>query len=194
MKIILLTFITSFLILSFTSLYEVNFLNYSPPIPYSQIEKITFTDFKGLKKPAQTLDGTQEFAFIKTNRKIETNSNDKVIITTYFYPSRSYVFNQHLRNKDLLTHELYHFHISEIITRLFRKELFENQEKSTSSIIESLKKKYNDLENEMQYNYDDESYHSYASKEQRMWESRIDSTLASLNQFNETLIKTKNRK
>ena len=191
MRIVLLIFIISLIILSFTSLFEVNFLNYSSPIPYSEIDKITFNDFRGFKRPAQTLDGTQEFAFIKTNRTIIINSNEEVIITTYFYPSRSYVFNQHLRNFDLLTHELYHFHIAELITRLFRKEIYENQGKLSSSIFKSLKTKYNDLENEMQFNYDDESYHSYAFKEQKMWESKIDSSLASLKQFDENHMNTK---
>lgn len=188
MKFIL--FIT-FLAISFiavAALYEVNFINYSSPIPYSQINSITFTDFKGLKKPSQTLNGIQEFAFIKTSRKISFNSDNTVTATTYFHPSRSYVFNQHLRNPDLLSHELYHFHIAEYITRLLRKEISEYNGNLTSNKVESLRKKYSYIENEMQFNYDDQTDHSYAFKEQRQWQSIIDSNLKSLALFQNSII------
>lgn len=188
MKTILLVTFLSILILSFTALFEVNYLNYSSPIPYSQIKTITFSDFKGLKKPAQTLDGMQEFAFISTSRELKLTSNNTAIVTTFFHPSRSYVFNKHLRNFDLLSHELYHFRISEYVTRLFRKKIFEHQGDLTSSLIDGFKTKFYDLEEEMQYSYDDESYHSYAFNEQKKWEVKIDSSLKSLEKFRDTLV------
>ena len=188
MKFILFILFLAISIIAFAALYEVNFINYSSPIPYSQINSITFKDFKGFKKPAQTLNGIQEFAFIKTSRKIDFISNNTVTATTYFHPSRSYVFNQRLRNPDLLSHELYHFHIAEYITRLLRKEISEYNGNLTLNKIESLRKKYFYIENEIQFDYDDQTDHSYAFKEQKLWQSKIDSNLNSLALFKNSII------
>jgi hypothetical protein len=192
MKFILIVALLAVSILSFATLYEVNFLDYSNPIPYSQNSRITFKDFKGYKKPAETLHGIQEFAFIKTSRVLKLKPNNTFSAITYFHPSRSYVFNQHLRNSDLLSHELYHFHIAEYITRLLKRDIIQNNPKLSATIIKNLKEKYRDLENEMQIQYDDETDHSYAFKHQKLWQHKIDSGLNSLLSFENSDIKLKN--
>lgn len=175
-------------LLSVSILYDVNYLDYEKPVPYSRVSTINFYDFKAQKKPGMTLYGVAEFAYIKTNREIHYLDDRNIEITTYFHPSRSYVFAQDIRNNGLLTHELYHFHISEYCTRLLRKETFEKRNKITHRGIESLNKKYYRLEDEMQGEYDDETYHSYVLQKQKEWEEKVDSLILSLKDFSEPIV------
>jgi len=176
------------ILLSVAIAFDINYLNYSRPIPYSQLQKIRFSDFRALRKPGMTLNGVNEFAYIKTNRIIRNLNNGDVEITTYFHPSRSYVFENNIRDRDLLTHELYHFHISEYFTRLLRKEILESPDNISNKMIARLNKKYYELENEMQLKYDEDTYHSYVMHEQKNWEIRTDSLLRSLADFSSPLI------
>ena len=188
MKFIIFFFVAGIILLSAAILFDINYFNYSRPIPYSQLRKISFYDFRALKRPAMTLDGVKEFAYIKTNRKIHYLNNGNIEIITYFHPSRSYVFAQNIRDAELLTHELYHFHISEYFTRLMRREILESQHPIPENKITLLNKKYYQLENEMQSEYDDDTYHSYVMQEQKKWEIKIDSLLRSLESFSNPLI------
>lgn len=188
MKFALIFSSISVVLLSVSILYDVNYFDYKDPIPYSRVSTINFYDFKALKKPGMTLYGVAEFAYIKTNRKIRYPDDGTVEITTYFYPSRSYVFAQDIRNKDLLTHELYHFHISEYCTRLLRNEIFENRKEITHKRIEALNKKYYRLEDEMQNEYDEDSYHSYVLQKQKEWEQKVDSLLLGLKDFSNPIV------
>ena len=175
-------FVLGWILLLTAALFDVNFLDNKDPIPFDQWKTITFYDFKGLKKPGNTLDGVAEFAYIKTSRKINYTGRD-ARITAYFYPSRSYVFDQQIRNPDLLRHELYHFFITEYFTRLLRKEIKTYDGKITRSFIAELNKEYYRLENEMQDQYDEETYHSYVMKAQQKWETFLDNSLSLLAGF-----------
>lgn len=178
----------SVVLLLVSILYDINYLDYEKPVPYSRVSTINFYDFKALKKPGMTLYGVSEFAYIKTNRKISYLNDGNVEITTYFHPSRSYVFAQDIRNNDLLTHELYHFHISEYCTRLLRREIFESRNEITHKAIETLNRKYYRLEDEMQTEYDEDSYHSYVLQKQKEWEEKVDSLLLSLKDFSDPVV------
>jgi len=188
MRLPIILFISALLILCITALFEVNFLNYAKPVPYSDYQKITFTDFKGLKKPYQALYGVKEFAFIKTSREIKKLSNNRLTITTYFHPSRSYVFNNYIRDKNLLNHELYHLHIAEYCSRLLRKYVFEHRGALTQRLLSELSEKYAEMENNLQQQYDEESYHSYVLSMQKKWESLIDENLKSLEKFQDPIV------
>ena len=173
------------ILLAVAILFDVNYVNYKKPLSYADWQKINFSDFRALKRPGLTLDGVSEFAYIKTDRKIQPLSNGDIVITTYFYPSRSYVFAQDLHNTDLLRHELYHFHIAEYCSRLFRKEVLENRNGITGTMISDLNDKYRRMEQQMQDEYDEDSYHSYVLQEQKKWEVKVDSLLHSLKPFSE---------
>jgi hypothetical protein len=169
-------------------LFDINFLNYHKPIPYSKWETISFYDFVGVKSPFHKLEGSNKFAFIKTSRQIHYLASETVEIITIFHPSRSYVFAEDIRDNALLRHELYHFHIAEYYTRLLRQEIAEDRIPMTKSRIASLCKKYDKLENELQAKYDDESYHSYVLQEQKKWEMLIDQQLAALKGFSQSVV------
>lgn len=182
------------ILLFVTMAFDINYFNYSRPIPYSQLQKISFYDFRAFKRPGLTLNGVKEFAYIKTNRRVRYLNNGNVEITTYFHPSRSYVFANNIRDLDLLTHELYHFHISEYYTRLLRKEISETTNNISDNMIVRLNKKYYLFENEMQLKYDEDTYHSYVMREQKKWELKIDSLLQSLAFFSNPLIHIRSKK
>lgn len=183
MRLVILLIASSFILLGAAALFDVNYFDYERPIPYYDWQKITFYDFKGLKKPGMTLHGVSEFAYIKTARTIDYLNNGTIKITTWFHPSRSYVFEKDIRNADLLKHELYHFHIAEYFSRLLRQEIFLGKNMVTKNEIEKLNEHYYELENEMQGQYDEDSYHSYVLKEQKKWEINVDSLLQSLQRF-----------
>jgi len=188
MKFTIFFLAAGIVLLSVAIAFDINYFNYSRPIPYSQLRKISFHDFRAFKRPNMALNGVKEFAYIKTNREIHFLNNGSIDITTYFHPSRSYVFAQNIREADLLTHELYHFHITEYYSRLLRREILENPITISHNMINLLNEKYYQLENEMQLKYDEDTYHSYIMQEQKKWEIKIDSLLQSLESFSNPLI------
>lgn len=192
MKLSVILFLCSFILLAVAILFDVNYINYKRPVPYAEWEKITFYDFRGLKKPGLKLKGATEFAYIKTDRKVHMLNNKSAEVTTYFHPSRSYVFEQNIRNSILLKHELYHFHIAEYCSRLLRKEIANEMTPITGRMLNGLKSNYDRLEQEMQESYDDDSYHSYVMQQQKSWEKRVDDLLHSLEDFSDPVVRIKN--
>jgi hypothetical protein len=175
--------VLSIIFLAVALAFDVNYMDYGSPIPYSDLASISLDNFKGLARPGLTLDGQTEFAYIATNREISYPSDTAVEITTFFYPSRSYVYNRNIRSAGLLTHELYHFHITEYFTRLIKADILQTERKISRSEIRKIAMKYFEMENAMQVQYDDETYHSYVLKEQKRWETKIDERLWTLNKF-----------
>jgi hypothetical protein len=51
--------------------------------------------------------------------------NDSLKVESFFHPSSSYVYNQNAFSKELLSHELYHFKITELYVRMIKKRIFE---------------------------------------------------------------------
>jgi hypothetical protein len=157
-------------------LFHINIFRYSSPIPFAEIDKITLKDFKGYRKPNQTMDGIKEFAFITTS--IDWNKNDRYLeVQALFHPARSYVFNDRIVDRFLLKHELYHFRITELFARESRKELSKQKQVPSNDVIIEALNANQESEDNMQYRYDEECYHGYLMKEQRRWEKQIDSLL-----------------
>lgn len=181
-KINVSVLITGLTMLVVSILFHVNILRYSKPVSFSEIENITLRDFKGYRKPFQTLDGEKRFAFITTTIDYE-KVNNQVRVDALFHPARSYVYNEKSADRFILKHELYHFRITEIFARKCRKELSAYAEPPTDEMIEEIAAGYDLAEDEMQYDYDYESYHGYLMKEQTRWEQKIDSLLNLLNHY-----------
>jgi hypothetical protein len=157
----------------------VNFLRYSNPIEYSHYNEITLKDFKGLKRIGENLDGSNGFAYITTEIKVYSD-NDKYKVMALFHPSRSYVFNENtIGDKSLLTHELYHFQITEYIVRQLRKKFSEVNQIDANNLLEEYKAK----EDSLQLQYDTETYHSYLIGKQLAWQIKIDSLLNTLEKY-----------
>ena len=165
-------------------LFEVNFVQYEPPLEYSQWKTIDYDNFKALKKPGDNVERNDRFAFITTSIEINKIDDEKVEVRTLFHPARSYSYKSNIRSKSLLRHEIYHLHITEIHARLIRKEFIEKGYNST----EGKKDYFFKLEGDMQREYDKETNHSYVLKKQIEWEDRIDRKLKELESFSETII------
>ncbi len=188
LKLNVFIFLISIVLLGVAIVYEVNFFNYEYPIPYSEREFIDWSKFKGLNKPHKTLNGSREYAFISTEMDLEITDN-AIIIETLFHPSRSYVFNQAIADNNLLTHELYHLHITELWSRKLRKKISQMEDKFNQNLIIEEVRNHKKGERNMQLNYDEKTYHSYLLQVQRSWQNTIDSQLISLKKFSNPNIK-----
>jgi hypothetical protein len=168
-------------------LLNVNVLSYRSPMEYSLINTISLKDFRGFKIPNETLNGTNEFAFITTS--IEWDKTDKSVeVHALFHPARSYVYNDRIVGRFLLNHELYHFRVTEIFARKFREELSQNEKAPSDDDIDKILASNTHSANEMQYRYDEESYHGYIMKEQKRWEKEIDSLLNLLDKYKNPVV------
>jgi len=182
--------ILSIIVILGSLLWDFNYLNYTSAVEHKDWKTITLNDFKGLKKPFMTLDGQSDFAFISSTIEVHSNA-EEIKIETLFHPCRSYVFNRNVFSKELLTHELYHFHITEYCARLMRQEVSENVQENKEINMNSIKNNFAIQERELQYRYDDETYHSYVVGKQIEWQNKIDSSLASLKNYAPTSISLK---
>jgi hypothetical protein len=168
--------------LTIATLFHINLLKYTAPIPFSDINKITLKDFKGYRKPYQTLEGTKEFAFITTTLSWKKTDNG-LEVAALFHPCRSYVYNDKIPDRLLLKHELYHFRITEIFARKCRQELSSLKEHPPNDIINEIIDVQSRPATEMQGRYDYECYHGYIMKEQIRWEKEVDSLLNLLSEY-----------
>ena len=163
------------------SLNQVNFLNYKSPISYSKIEEITFSDFRGLEFFRSTFYGNRRYAYIVTDIVVEYDE-EEVYAESFFHPAKSYVYNKKAYADGLLTHELYHFRITEVYCRRIKKRiknLIEYDESKIESIISNESKK----ERAHQYRYDKDTFHGYVLKNQRKYQKDVDSLLYLLNEY-----------
>ncbi|OXA82943.1 hypothetical protein B0A56_03250 [Flavobacterium columnare NBRC 100251 = ATCC 23463] len=169
------------LLLSFATLTQINFLDYQKPINYKHINQITFKNFKGLEFFQKSLYGNKSFAYVKTSIDYEYE-NDSIRIESFFHPSSSYVYNKNAYSKDLLIHEMYHFKITELYTRIAKKRITDLK-KVNKNQIEDLISKIKKEEQDYQIKYDDDTFHSYVLSEQKKYEKTIDSLLSLHNNF-----------
>lgn len=181
--LLVVTVITFFVLV----LFEVNLLDYRSPIPYADYERITWRDFRGFKRPMTTLNGSRKFAFISNEIRFGRTHDGKLTVTTYFHPSRSYVFNQNIMQKILLRHELYHLHITELIARQIRMQL-QTSPAFRGREISAIQLEHSYIERTMQRSYDFETDHGLRLGAQRRWEVRIDSSLNAMKEFSNPII------
>lgn len=167
------------------TLFDINFLSYKAPIEYKDWESITWEDFRGFKRPEQTLDGMENFAFISSQITVKQSASE-LEVKTLFHPCRSYTFSQESAGMELLQHELYHLHITELWSRKIRQyaKACKSQELLDHMIQHML-----EAERNMQHTYDEETYHGYLLGKQRAWQSRIDSSLNRLNLYTDSNVK-----
>ncbi len=157
------------------TLNKVNYLNYESPIPFSQIDSISFENFRGLEFFKRELYGNEEYAYIVTSIDLN-HKEDYVIIEALFHPSRSYVYNSHIHDEYLLAHELTHFKITELFARKARKKVKEENIRNKKEMSIILSENWTQ-ERAYQKRYDYDTFHSYVMKEQKKYEKDVDSLL-----------------
>ncbi|WP_299119614.1 hypothetical protein [uncultured Tenacibaculum sp.] len=176
-----------FSIIFLAILSHINFLNYEKPMTFDKYNQITFQNFRGLEFFKKTLYGNEKFAYIVTsiNSKIH---DDSVTINSLFHPSRSFVYNKHTNSTDLLTHEKYHFKITELFVRKAKNKISKLNQISKNE-IKKIIKNIKEEERLFQKEYDSATFHSYVYNQQKKYEKEIDSLLNLLNEFKKTKIK-----
>ncbi|MBN8653496.1 MAG: hypothetical protein J0L67_18855 [Cytophagales bacterium] len=168
--------------------YHVNIFDYSSPIEHKNVSFVTLKDFKGVKLPNRTLEGSKEFAYIVTTLFINRKP-DEIVVKSHFHPSRSYVFNRLTADRLLLDHELYHFHITEFCARKMRKDLREltsvPSDAEVSFVLDKTQREISSLQS--QYDYD--THHGYILKQQKFWKNKVDSLLFLYKEYEDTSIR-----
>lgn len=166
--------------------WHVNIFDYEKPKSYSEINSISFKNFRGMEFFRNEFMGSSRYAYIVTSLETEIY-DDSVTIEAYFHPSRSYVYNQYVTSEELLRHELYHFKITEVHSRLAKKRIAAldtfSREKA-GEIIDHTKED----EWAFQKKYDFDTFHSYVYSEQKRYENQIDSMLLALNEYKKAKI------
>ncbi len=176
-------------IIGFSIISHTNYFDYEKPKPYDSIHKITFKNFRGIELLKKSLYGNKRFAYIVTSIESEID-DDSVTVISYFHPSRSFVYSKQSNSKELLKHELYHFKITELYTRLIKqriKEMKTNSKDSIKKVLLIAKQ----IEREYQKQYDYDTFHSYVYSEQKKYEREIDSVLIQLVEFKKPKISLK---
>jgi len=182
----------SFLVLTplaigFATLVHINYLDYEKPLTYDKIDEITFENFRGLEFFKKTLRGNKRFAYVVVTIKSEIKE-DHVIVKSLFHPSRSFVYNSHSNSKELLSHEMYHFKITELFARKIKQDISNLVTPNAKSIKNIIRVKEKE-ERAFQKKYDYDTYHSYVFKEQKRYEREIDSVLNLLSKFKQPKLK-----
>ncbi|MEP2278468.1 hypothetical protein [Maribacter sp.] len=175
------------LIIGFAILTHTNFLDYEKPQTYDKIDHLTFKNFRGLEFFKKSLYGNEKFAYVVVTIESEVN-DDSVTVKSLFHPSRSFVYNTQSNNKELLSHELYHFKITELYVRKIKQAILELKKPHKEEIEKIIQKKTIE-EREFQRKYDYETFHSYVYSEQKKYERNVDSLLNLLSEFENPTIK-----
>jgi len=150
-------------------------------IVWSPNRKLTWDDFKA--QPNDTLvaevgaKSYLNFGFESSKATAFLNAN--TYVKTTFNCSLSWVREDQKQNEELLKHEQYHFNLSEIYGRKLKTFLNE-AELNPFKFKEEARKVYNLIYNQYldrQTNYDLETNHGLAKKQQEEWQQVIDNEL-----------------
>lgn len=160
---------------------HTNYLDYEKPIPYDKVEKITFEDFRGIELFKRSLYGNERFAYVHTSIKTEFQS-DSLLIQSLFHPSRSFVYKKNNNSQELLSHEIFHFKITELFVRKIKQRISDIENPSDEQIIKIIDD-FRSREVNFQQRYDYDTFHSYVYGEQKRYEKLIDSSLNSLKNY-----------
>ena len=163
---------------AFGILSHTNFLNYEKPITFDKYNQITFQNFRGLEFFKKSLYGNKRFAYVVTSIDVDLDKNS-VTIQSLFHPSRSFVYKKNTSSRELLTHEKYHFKITELFVRK-AKEKISNLNVFNKDKIERIIQEIKLDERAFQKAYDYDTFHSYVFSEQKRYEKEVDSLLTSL--------------
>ena len=169
------------LLVVFVILSHTNFLNYEKPLTYDKFDDITFENFRGLEFFKKSLYGSERFAYVVVTIDAEIDENS-VVVQALFHPSRSFVYNAHSNSEELLTHEKYHFKITELFARRARQKVSKLSSFSSDkikTIVDQARKE----ERSFQKKYDFDTFHSYVYSEQKKYQKEVDSLVSLLSEF-----------
>lgn len=143
---------------------------------YEEKPKLAWSDFKGIPIP-----NVPYHASVNSGIGYSFKSqiiNGKTVVTTvvnsYFYPEFSWKLNVDESNPELLAHEQLHWDITELHTKIVRKEF--NKYVPGKNPKEDIKAIFSRVEAQrknMQQQYDKETSHGRNKEAQRNWEMKV---------------------
>jgi hypothetical protein len=155
-------------------------------IPWSDAYKLAWSDFQGPPKQdsdavATTASGiTFNYSIKKTSKRIVSFNTD---VFAHFYPKKSW-FKPSLADNHILSHEQYHFNITELFARKFRQRVAQIAVSESLSIeLDQIHYDINAELSNFQEQYDAETNFSRDFEQQAIWQKRIDIELAKLESF-----------
>lgn len=165
------------------ALFEVNYLNYASPISWSEKGKITFADFRGIKRPGYDPFRGHGLATVHSDIQLQVLSQEEVEVVARFHPSRSFASNRKWFDPYLLEHEMLHFQITEYHARLLRERISRQGSPLYPAWLHTQKELILIREKDMQRRYDRETDHSTRTGPQKTWQERMDSLLLDLDAY-----------
>jgi hypothetical protein len=163
----------SLFILAFIPLYRTKF--YAPPSK-TRWKELTWADFQGWSRPF-----TAWGASIASEIYLEYDSlQQQWSAYASMNQVASWVRSDGKDSDKLLTHEQYHFNITEVHARMMNNYIVNNPEKSKEDYLEKFYELRQDLDR-MQDEYDTQGDHSLIRHLQHRWEYKIDSMLQKYN-------------
>jgi len=155
-------------------------------IPWSDSYKLVWSDFQGPPEQesdvvATTTSGiTFNYTVKKTSKGIVSF---KTQVYAHFYPEKSW-FKPSLADNHILSHEQYHFNITELFARKFRQRVAQLElSQSISTALDQIHQDINLELSEFQTLYDTETNYSRNFEQQDIWQKRIDEALKNYSRF-----------
>jgi hypothetical protein len=148
---------------------------------WEEENQLNWNDFNGIK-PKQTIQG----AFTYTSIYYEIVSKNSILINNCMLKNKSWS-NAGIRTNDLLKHEQYHFHLSEVMVRNMRQEISAMDELKLSK-LKIIFDKWTERNRIEQDSYDLETSHSQDIKAQIRWQEKIDYELDSLKAYKSPIV------
>lgn len=175
---------TNLLLLFFLSISCIGF-SQSQEEKMEWTEHLTWKDFKG------EIDKSSKFhamTYSSISYAVKGNKNGKPTITVkaFFSPD----FSWHIPDKatdELLSHEQFHFALTELNARRLSKELEKLEEQSPERLNQIVKKKHRNFvqRNKREHRkYDYDSNHHENKEKQKEWEKKITKELEELSAYN----------
>jgi hypothetical protein len=149
-------------------------------IKWDDTRDMSFDDFRGypdlFSKYAATIHSQIEFEF---------DSEDQLLtIDAVCHLDETWVNPWDKDSYPLLQHEVYHFNITEMVTRMARKAVFEAINKGLEKVdIKEIIAQHQAILRTKQVKYDKETNHSLIPSMQSLWQFKIDSTLGDLDSY-----------
>jgi len=112
-----------------------------------------------------------------------------VFVYAVMYSDKSWILQEHLLIERLLEHELYHFKITEICARRYRKKLSDMM--YIQGTFHDIEYQIKSEHGELQTLYDLETEHGANISEQIRWQTIIDRQLSELQMYASPLVKLK---
>jgi len=167
--------ITILSLLVLLGMLEKDFLINRETVYWKSDNSLTWDNFRGypnyLSKYSAAITSDFDYTFIG-------DSLDTIKIEAFSQPHHSWVKGSTKDSEYVLRHENYHFNVSELIARKFRKEILElNQASFNKKTVKTIYRKYRNELLSVQNKYDTDTDHGLLIEKQKDWEYLVDSLL-----------------